>query len=184
MTDLLHSKKFRTNLYKWLLSYTGVMLLLTNVITYSKYISKFELKDNARIAKFNVEITSIDTCLDEKEISCNIGSFRPTSEIEYNFKVQTDFEVKTEMTVSIFVNSDFKIQSVVDGAGNLITSCQDKTTCSTPIQTMSPGTKTETYKVIIKYAGEETQDGNYTTEKEYAEVVRIGYSASQVTKEG
>ena len=40
MKGLLHSKRFKENLYRWLFMYVGVIALLTTVITYSKYVTQ------------------------------------------------------------------------------------------------------------------------------------------------
>ena len=59
MKGLLQSKIFRKNLKKWLCMYVGALLLLTTVVTYSKYISKYNVDDDARITKFDVTVKKI-----------------------------------------------------------------------------------------------------------------------------
>lgn len=122
MKGLLHSKKFRSNLYKWLFMYVGVMGLLTTVVTYSRYISNFDIGDEARATKFNVDIKQEGEYVGE-----NIPTYRPTSKIPYYFIVNTDVEVNTYLVLSFIINGEdhFRILSIdaediisTDEAGN------------------------------------------------------------------
>ena len=114
MKELLHSKLFRRNLYKWLFMYVGVMCLLTSVITYSKYITSMQNDDTARVAKFNVKITNNDVC-DELEDKCHYGTLRPTEDYEYYFTVDTtELEVKTLLVTIVSVHDDFNIIKLYD----------------------------------------------------------------------
>lgn len=126
MKGLLHSKRFRKNLKKWLCMYIGAIMLLTTVITYSKYISKYNVTDNARVTKFDVKISNITNnynCTQKEEakeeFSCKINletekpSYRPTEEIAYEFSVEPDFEVNTILVVTLNVDKDnFIIQKL------------------------------------------------------------------------
>lgn len=108
MKGLLHSKKFRTNLYKWLFMYVGVMGLLTTVITYSKYISSLMGTDQANATRFELKVIPRNCTNDV----CDLGSFRPTSSIEYDFDVEEEFEVSTYLILSFKPENDFKIKSI------------------------------------------------------------------------
>ncbi len=112
MKGLLQSKRFRTNLYKWLFMYTGVMMLLITVITYSKYISSFTLKDSARSTKFNIAVDYLNCDQIEDNESCSLGFYRPTSEIKYGFTLSKEIEVKTILALSIRIHNDFKMNSL------------------------------------------------------------------------
>ncbi len=108
MKGLLHSKKFRANLYKWLFMYVGVMGLLTTVITYSKYISSLGGNDETRGTKFEMKLTP-EGCVSEV---CLLGNYRPMNEIEYDFDVDEEFEVKTYVILSFLPKDKFKIKSI------------------------------------------------------------------------
>ena len=204
MKALLQSKRFRSNLYKWLFMYAGVMLLLTTVITYSRYISGLQEKDDARSAKFNVFIN--ENCpIDEagEKIACNKGSALVVNELEYYFTVDTrELEVKTKFILSILIDENFKINKLetVDKYGmTLSTICDSavagsvctirsyakkahKNIYSLPVTYIGAeagmGNVTD-YKVTVQYNGEITE---YKTLHQYQELLTIGYSAEQITK--
>ncbi len=113
MKGLLHSKRFRKNLSKWLFMYIGTMLLFTTVITYSKYISSMMSSDGARVAKFDVSVVS-DKCssTENGSLECNTGKYRPTQEIKYYFTLKANVEVKTDIYLTVFLNNSFKMISV------------------------------------------------------------------------
>lgn len=108
MGGLLHSKTFRQNLSRWVFMYIAIICLLTSVITYSKYISSLGAKDEARASKFNVLIEPLPVdseCTSTGEqggalvISC--GSKRPTSVINYYFKVVSEVEVPSNIILRV-----------------------------------------------------------------------------------
>jgi len=111
MKGLLHSKLFRKNLFIWLFMYITVIGLFTSVVTYSKYITSMQESDIARVAKFDAAITYDGVCsnINENEI-CNIGTYRPTSELSYYFTVDNrNLEVSTVFATRISVLEYFKI---------------------------------------------------------------------------
>ena len=118
MKGLLHSKTFQRKLYKWLFMYVGILLLLTTVITYSKYISRLMSSDTARPAKFDISVVP-NNCTDEESdgVHCNIGKYRPTGNIDYYFTLKSDSEVKTDIFLTIALNKRFKLVSIkeIDG---------------------------------------------------------------------
>lgn len=117
MKGLLHSKKFRKNLYKWLCMYVGVLMLFTSVVTYSKYVSMISAKDKARVAKFEIEVLP-DGCTVEadREKTCSIGEWNPLESKTFNIKVKGDFEVEVKMLLLYEINrkDGFKIVSITD----------------------------------------------------------------------
>ena len=120
MKGVLQSKRFRKNLYKWLLMYVGVMVFLTTVVTYSKYVSSLMASDSARAAKFNVTIAPQECTETASDgVHCNIGIHRATQTIDYYFKVQTNLEVKTDLFLTIFVNQDFELKNIEEVNGSL-----------------------------------------------------------------
>lgn len=109
MKGLLHSKRFKKNLCKWLFMYVGCMLILTTVVTYSKYMSTIQSSDSARVAKFNVEVYNYD-CNETITNNCNLDWYRSTSSIDYYFVVDTtDIEVKTQLLVTLYIKDDFEL---------------------------------------------------------------------------
>ena len=119
MKGLLHSKRFKENLYRWLFMYVGVIALLTTVITYSKYVTQLiPTEEKALPAKFDVEIANTDSAGNDcRKVECvTTGIYRPTSEIKYYFKFKADLEVSAEILLLVRINEayrdDFKIVSV------------------------------------------------------------------------
>lgn len=108
MKGLLHSKRFKANLRKWLFMYVGVMGLLTTVITYSKYISSFGGTDKSRATKFEIEVTP-EGCTSDV---CLLGNYRPMNEIEYDFDVDEEFEVNTYVILSFLPQDKFIIKGI------------------------------------------------------------------------
>lgn len=128
MKGLLQSKIFRKNLKKWLCMYVGALLLLTTVITYSKYISKFNVEDNARSTKFDVVVDYIQnkecqgdenckyTCdgeVDNRQCSL-IETHRPTTITTYDFQVGYELEVNTLLAITLHPEANFEILKLVE----------------------------------------------------------------------
>ncbi len=119
---LLHSKKFKEKLAKWIIMYIAVMCLLGSVITYSKYISSLVNKDPSQVgtANFNLTIEPVFQGCEEKDITikdengnetttkvenCSLTT-RPTKGIEYLFTVDYDeLDVNTEIILRMAFNS-------------------------------------------------------------------------------
>lgn len=126
MKGLLQSKIFRKNLKKWLCMYVGALLLLTTVITYSKYISKYNVDDDARITKFDVTIKNTEnenlSCTGEIEkLECSTTSkYRPTTKIPYEFIVEPNFEVNTLLSTTIYVPASFNIETLEEISGKVL----------------------------------------------------------------
>ena len=173
MKGLLHSKKFRTNLYRWLFAYVGVIMLLTTVITYSKYISSMSLSAKKSPAKFKVAITQVD--YDEDT------TYRPTSEITYKFKVDTtEIEVLTELKIYVAVNSDFKIESIKDSSNvdaGFIFNDTNTSGLLTTLLELDRLTNEETYTVKLKYYG--TLNTGVNPDEELNNIMTIGYHMEQ-----
>lgn len=114
MKDLLSSKKFKTNLFRWLFAYVGVLMLLTMVVTYSKYMTSLETKDESRPAMFVANFKNeVLECQGGVENTCDTLLYRPTTSIDYSFSLDTTgTEVKTYMITSIYVDDNFDIESL------------------------------------------------------------------------
>lgn len=107
MKGLLHSKKFKDNLKKWLCMYVGVILLLTTVITYSKYISSFQGNDKVETAKFNLKL---------EEISVDNSTHLVTDPYIYKFLVDvSEIDVKSTLKLLTFVDKSFTIENISSG---------------------------------------------------------------------
>lgn len=198
MKGLLQSKRFRTNLYKWLCAYAGVMLLLTTVITYSKYISRLLIQDEASPAIFDVAIKQLN-CEDEKTgKTCNQNSYWSTFPITYYFSVDTSkLEVTTKVMITLEVDdTNFEIEKLeeitnldsITNASGTIVDLEGITTKSLDISnkteknlTLLPnydrivaksGSK-KGYRVTIKYKGTNKIDGNFN-------ILKINYAAEQI----
>lgn len=126
MKGLLQSKIFRKNLKKWLCMYVGALLLLTTVVTYSKYISKYNVDDDARITKFDVTVKNIEnenlTCTGEiDKLDCTTkDTYRPTTKIPYEFVVTPNFEVNTLLATTIYVPASFNIETLEEINGKVL----------------------------------------------------------------
>lgn len=197
MKGLLHSKRFRTNLYKWLCAYVGVMLLLTTVITYSKYISKFLGEtDEVRPAKFNVLIKTLN-CKDEKTgKTCNQDAYWSTLPITYYFFVDTrELEVSTKVKVTVDVDENFEVESLEEITNLTEISNEEGTIIDMENLKGKPlsyayttkglillpnydkiGAKSGTkkgYRITLKYKGENKIDTNYN-------ILKVNYAAEQI----
>ena len=186
MKGLLHSKRFKQNLAKWLFMYVGVMLLLTTVVTYSRYISSMHTKEDARPAQFDVAIEyDKNNLVCEDLTNCFSGTFRPTSKLEYTFTVDTTkIEVNTDFVLTVTLHEDFKIESLKNITNNTdiaLTDAEKNNLKPTSISSKiyAPSGKTETYKIVVYYGKPINKDTDFTN---IHEIVKVGYSAKQITR--
>ena len=201
MKGLLHSRRFKRILKKWLFMYVVAMLLITTVATYSKYVSSYSVSDQARVTKFHLIIDKIES---------NNSEYSQVSTIPYKFKVSTkDLEVNTFLVLSIYVNDAFKIVSVEDNQGRTIYDsgyektaerCFEKDECSYEddnnfydevlrnknenfirLKRMVDVSDNDviTYTVNVRY---NDNDSYLNDDIEFENVVQVGYSATQVRK--
>lgn len=193
MKGLLQSKRFKKNLSKWLCMYVGVLLLLTTVITYSKYISSFMGNDEARAAKFKVKINTNDCILNATGESCDSGTYFRDDEITYKFVVDTtELEATADFVLTVAVDSKFSIIKIANGSNTVCENDNCKanivngqkvisllTDASKQI-TAGHGTSEE-YTVIVKYSGtdEDFKDNLQYKAKENYQIVNLNYSAIQ-----
>ena len=191
MKYLFRSKRFRRNLYQWIVMYVGVMFLFQTVITYSKYISQMGSLDEARVAKFHVDVaydqctnfvteTICDSSSSCSPVSvCNSGYYRPTSEIPYYFSVDTsELEVKSLFLLNVSVHSDFEVLSFenLTNSTDLTSSFLDNKAILTTTMAAGSGKKTY-YKIVVRYRGDVSK---FDKEKQYGQLVHVGYSANQI----
>lgn len=181
MKGLLHSKKFRTNLYKWLFLYVGVMMLFTSVVTYSRYITSLQTDEQSRVASFEVGIDYMNcknvATNDTKRI-CNSGDYRPTSEMKYYFTIDTTkLEVNSLFVLSITVKPEFKVLGLkrdnkavdITGINNNVIRLQEQ------ISAGEGGPSV--FELTVLYQG---NDIVYNKEQTIQNLVKIGYSATQI----
>lgn len=117
MKGLLHSKRFKRNLKRWICMYVGVLILFTSVVTYSKYISSFTVNTSATIPKFNVNINEKKVAVPNYNTD-SAGNYYPTSVIPYQFQINTNIDVKTLLVLTVNAEEDFSIMTIKDISGN------------------------------------------------------------------
>ena len=172
MKELFHSRRFRRNLYKWLSMYVGVMLICTAVVTYSRYISRMQSSTEAKVARFEVEIKHNGCPGDVTSTNvCNSGSFRPNSEIEYQFSVDTSkLDVHANFVLTIIVHPDFEIL----GLNDMDISQYKNNRISLFEEILTGKGSVKDYTLTIIYRGE---DLGKTYDKQ---IVTVDYAAEQV----
>lgn len=188
MKGLLHSKRFKEKLYRWLFMYVGVLGLLTTVITYSKYITKLTPKeDSARSAVFKADIVYV---ADESGTPCPAAGcpnnmYRPTSEIKYYFKLNTDFEVLTDLFLTLRIAqidgnyNNYEIVSIRNVNDTEPIKVNAKTTTITiqnAIQNDKITSMDGIYEVVVKYDGELKKGTAFNS---LDTVLIVDYSAEQ-----
>lgn len=199
MKGLLHSKRFRRNLKRWICMYVGVLILFTSVVTYSRYVSNLSLNDEAKVTKFNVNIG-------KGEASTESGKdpFLPTDTIYYTFTVTPNFEVKTLLALTVNAEDRFTIESIIEETSNLeiynkdirnqnagaITVSADTTVDGNNDNTKvvisrtisSAEAKSTTYKIALKFKYEDIKETYYTLDEYLREkaIVNVDYSARQL----
>lgn len=197
MKGLLHSKRFRRNLKRWICMYVGVLVLFTSVVTYSRYVSNLSLNDEAKVTKFNVNIG-------KGKASTESGKdpFLPTDTIYYTFTVTPDFEVKTLLALTINAEHRFTIESIVEETSNLeiynkdirsqnagpITVSTDTTVDGNDTKVVisrkisSAEAQATTYKIALKFKYEDIKETYYTLDEYLKEkpIVNVDYSARQL----
>lgn len=209
MKGLLQSKIFRKNLKKWLCMYVGALMILTTVVTYSKYISKYNVDDEARVTKFDVTINNIKS--EGKDLICEgeadklecleTNKYRPTTKVPYEFIVTPNFEVNTLLATTIYVPIDFNIEKLEEVNGDVLYDPENNIEIVKPEKLQETNTNGEKVDVatiitikrnINMYENNANEPKIYriTTKYNYDEdsykaedsllVIKVGYSATQV----
>ena len=181
MRFLLHSEKFKKNLYKWIGLYILTIMLFTGVVTYSRYISSINAIDVARTAKFKVNIEPLyEPCKNiSEDTMCDLGEIRPQNTLEYDFYVDTtELEVSSDLVITIMVKDSFTNLRLYNLETNtLIKTVTDKNVLSITEEVYKTTRKITKYKLLIDYVD---KDNKIFAEKiDYNDVVKIGYSAIQ-----
>lgn len=187
MKGLLQSKIFRKNLKKWLCMYVGALLLLTTVVTYSKYISKYNVDEDARITKFDVTVKNIEnenlTCTGEiDKLDCTTkDTYRPTTKIPYEFVVTPNFEVNTLLATTIYVPASFNIETLEEINGKVLydekENIKDSSITISKIKNKNEkGEEVDTATIITITKKIDTDDIiNSNTEKNYRITIKYNY---------
>lgn len=202
MKGLLQSKRFRKNLKKWLCMYVGTLLILTTVITYSKYISSLGLNDESRVTKFDVEINQLDmplcsgdintSCCNNTsgQLTCTTNEYRPTEKITYKFEVVPNFEVNTLLVTSIYIPENFEVLSIKENDDTLLYDKDNSIVSNVEINNQTIEIKrnvdvsqdnpniAKSYEVVVKYIYDENTYNFDATNKSFT--INVGYSATQV----
>lgn len=209
MKKLLQNKRFRINLYKWLSMYICVMAVFTTVVTYSKYISNMGTDEYARVANFEIGI-DFNNCPSDKLTvtpnadntsvhTCDMGTFRPTSVLPYQFLVDsTKLEADATLVVTLRVSSLFEIVElknnttgtiyVKDGAtmpntGTTIGLTKEGDTSINIAQdVLAKDGQKENYTIKIRYKDPLVTDDANEIFSEGKEIINIGYAATQKIK--
>jgi len=176
MKGLLHSKRFRKNLCKWFVMYACVMAMFATVVTYSKYISNLmNVDEEARVTKFSVHAQTI--CDANEEEGCNIGSYRPTSKIEYVFQIDTtELEVKADVDILAVVEERFQVLEFTkqkEGTDEIQSIPFTNRILQDHFEVNSDGGVTY-YRILLK-----RKDPNFEQEENIPQAIKIGYTATQ-----
>jgi hypothetical protein len=200
---------FKTNLIRWFVLYIGVISLFTTVVTYSKYITTLPVNDEARTAKFDLNITNDKICSSLSNL-CGLEQYKPYDEIEYYFTVDTtNLEVLSDLVLKISVNKEFRIISftylgetdysisipeygiVPDSLSDISlpdnfkftytnnSSVEDNNNVITLVGT-SGSYKSKIQSYKVKLKFmKDPYDSTYSSAHEYEKIVKIGYSINQ-----
>lgn len=187
MKGLLQSRVFKKNLRKWLLMYIGVMVLLTTVVTYSKYISSFNAEDTARVTKFRVKIDFLGhNCSVTTAKTCNTGNILPYEDQYYTFTIdQSDLEVNTDLLITTRIdNSNFYIKKLEELSGQTVkkTMTGNDQSLSISKDVLASDNSTITYRITVAYKNptrDEDGDLIYDLNSNETYNIYVGYSATQ-----
>lgn len=202
MNSLLHSKRFKKNLYKWLMMYFGALCMLTIVVTYSKYISTYTSDpDTAKVAKFDIELKYVCKEVDGTETisptPCATQSTRPEQYLEYEFYIDASKnEVDTEVIAVVTIDSNFKIASnkgtgmydfkQIDNTTTLNTSLKDNQIQLSGVMNCNSSGR---FKVKLEYINYGSLDKEkydvygipyYQKERTLNNILSLSYTAEQV----
>lgn len=192
MKGLLHSKIFRKNFKKWLCMYVGALLLLTTVITYSKYISKYNVDDEARTTKFDVVVDYLQNneCQDNQNCKyecigevdkreCTLTtSHRPTTITSYDFSVSYEFEVNTILALTLHPETNFEIIKLVEINNNTETILYEK--AETPI--VQNGVSIGADGIVTVTSNLNAPVTNKTIPSKYRVEVKYNYNEEEFSK--
>ncbi len=194
MKGLLQSKRFKSNLRKWLFMYVGVMALLTSVITYSKYITSMMADpDSATVPKFNVFTEQLECPSADKEC---LNEYRPTGQrIPFYFTVNSEeIETEADLILTFAILNKFElieiseIETEVQGDGTPITkqtkiydgetkSCENGYVCLSDNTGFDTGIEESDLTLSIK------RDTIYTSKGESTYKVVVKYNCKETTEE-
>lgn len=181
MRYLLHSKKFKKSLCKWIGLYILTIVLFTGVVTYSRYISSMKAVDTARAAKFKVSIEPLyEPCKNiDEDTMCDLGEIRPQNTLEYDFYVDTtELEVSSDLVITIVVKDSFtNLRLYNTDTNTLLKTVTDKNVLSITEDVYPNTGKITNYKLIIDYVDKDNKI--FAEQIDFNDVVKVGYSAIQ-----
>ncbi len=190
MKGLLQSKRFRKNLGKWLFMYAGVMLLLTTVVTYSKYMTGLQSSSQTSAARFELAINC--TSSNGKECEKDIEAYEVTKEgLEFTYVFTVDasnMDVKSKLKLFTFVDESFSVENISREYKECVetdtTQCPKNLDSTTyilePIE-LPGGLEEPTFEIKVKYTGsldDLSEEVDNPTVKDV--VVVVGYAIEQI----
>lgn len=199
MKNLFHSKLFKRRLVKWIFMYCSVMVLLTMVVTYSRYMTSHAVGDSVRSAKFKIDIQNVlcsemapsiqknMSCFDAKKDYTNEEGLRPSPKVTFYFKMNTsELEVSSKIVTFITLNDEQKVFSNYQ--------LYDVTEVNSPVSVqlnneefptlkfvqnvgLSDPVKEHTYMLVMDY---DYNKAGYENDYIKENLISIGYSATQI----
>lgn len=199
MKNLFHSKLFKRRLVKWIFMYCSVMVLLTMVVTYSRYMTSHAVGDSVRSAKFKIDIQNVlcsemapsiqknMSCFDAKKDYTSEEGLRPNPKSSFYFKMNTS-ELEVSSKVVVFIT--------LDDEQNVFSNYQlyDVTEVNNPVSVqlnreefptlkfvqdirLSDPVKEHTYMLVMDY---DYNKAGYENDYIKENLISIGYSATQI----
>lgn len=184
MMKILKTKSFLNNLGKWICMYVGTLLLFATIVTYSKYISKFDgSSDNNKTARFELTLSDNQNENNSNGKTYNISE-NPV--LTYSFKVDASkMDVKSKLKLWLFVDNSFEVTS---DAYTKCTQTDDSKCPSKNGKTMYtlgtidlPTTNELIYEIQVKYIGDPNNLPTDEVSAEEINVVDVGYAVEQVS---
>lgn len=183
MMKMLKTQSFLNNLGKWICMYVGTLLLFATIVTYSKYISKFDgTSDNNKTARFELTVSDIQN---ESNSNGKTYNILENPVLTYSFKVDASkMDVRSKLKLWLFVDNSFEVISeaytkCVQTADSKCPSKSGKTMYTLGTIDL-PTTNELIYEIQVKYISDLK---NLPTDENNAEeinVVDVGYAVEQV----
>jgi len=121
--------------------------------------------------------------LNMENINCNIGTFRPTSNLSYHFTVDaTNIEVTALFVTRIVIRSEFTnivIYDVTDGTRKPTNFEKNGNTFTLSRTIEGNNTYIRKYEITMDYIHKESCS-NHSSNLTFEDVITVGYSATQI----
>lgn len=179
--------------------YCSVMVLLTMVVTYSRYMTSHAVGDSVRSAKFKIDIQNVScsdmnqaiqsdmSCFDAKKDYTNEEGLRPKPKVTFYFKINTsELEVSSKIVTFIQLNdeqevfSNYQLYDVtkIDSPINVQVNHDEFPTLKF-IQDVkiSDPVREHVYMLVMDY---DYDKAGYENDYIKENLISIGYSAAQI----